>query len=721
MAEQYWIGDFFIDLSRNQITQNRQPQVIAPKALAVLTYLAENQGKVVSHDALLAQVWQDTVVSTNTLQRSIAQLRKALGDDGKVQVYIKTHAKQGYSLECDVRWQGNIESADINIDANTASNIETNTETNAETNAATTITKKPKPSRLNSVPFSIIVGVVMMSILGIIGYQYLTPKPPSLLSFGALRPLTSTDSKELASIYSPDGQYVVFHRYSEEFCINNIWAKNTKTQQEFQLTKNFGSYGSHSFSKDGKNLVFIKTGSCNKPGIQQQCYHLMNLDFTKALKSPQSGRVLMECKNSAIQNPRWLNNDNIALLQKLSTRWQLISYSVNENKSEVLYAPEDGNIIDYDYSVTDDLIALTSIHIDGHYYIEVLKADGQLLSSHRIKYPKEIASFKRIYPNFTPLENQLIFSTGRQLFTLSYDGQVTNISLPLDEPMGSPIFHPDGNRMLVIKGHYDSDIASMPLSQIKQAQSKHSNLSVIQRSILGEDSAKLQPNGERIAYESDRSGEEQLWITDGTGSQQLTDFPMDTYLSGMDWAADGKSLLVNANNTLTQVYLDATQKSFPLAYPVVQLFQWDSQRNSALLRVRIKGVLKFAELNLTHSEIRIINDKTINWALKSDNGQLVYTDHMDRFWQPGPAEDQLIEALDGQGGDRQRFVIKDNVIYGINDDLQLWSYALNENVFEILTRLPNNIDYLTDIDETQLLMTVRVSSKKEVVELSLSQ
>ena len=110
MAEQYWIGDFFIDLSRNQITQNMQSQIIAPKALAVLTYLAENQGKVVSHDELLVKVWQDTVVSTNTLQRSIAQIRKALGDDGKVQVYIKTHAKQGYSLECDVRWHDNTNS-----------------------------------------------------------------------------------------------------------------------------------------------------------------------------------------------------------------------------------------------------------------------------------------------------------------------------------------------------------------------------------------------------------------------------------------------------------------------------------------------------------------------------------------------------------------------------------------------------------------------------------
>ena len=94
---------------------------------------------------------------------------------------------------------------------------------------------------------------------------------------------------------------------------------------------------------------------------------------------------------------------------------------------------------------------------------------------------------------------------------------------------------------------------------------------------------------------------------------------------------------------------------------------------------------------------------------------------MNRFWQPGPVEDQHIEALDGQASKKQRFVIKDNVIYGINTDFQLWSYALNEKLFKVIGKLPRNVDYLTDINQAQLLMTIRVSSNKEVVELILSE
>src|SRR5690606_7964382 len=103
---------------------------------------------------------------------------------------------------------------------------------------------------------------------------------------------------------------------------------------------------------------------------------------------------------------------------------------------------------------------------------------------------------------------------------------------------------------------------------------------------------------------SERSGEEQLWISDGKDPQQLTKFPLDTYIRGIDWAADGKSLLVNADGALTQVFLDSSQKSIPLEHPVIYLYQWHSESNSALLALRIKGVEKVVEYNLTNAGFR---------------------------------------------------------------------------------------------------------------------
>jgi transcriptional activator of cad operon len=474
-------------------------------------------------------------------------------------------------------------------------------------------------------------------------------------------------------------------------------------------------------------MVFLATEACNKPATQINCYDLVSLDFEKALESPQNPSLMLQCQNSTVSKPIWLNNNDVVLLQKESNRWKLINYSISNNKSTDLFEIQEGNLFDFAYSVSEDLIAVMSVHNDGQHYIEMLKPDGRVLSSHLIEYPQEIPKSRPLYPNFDPINKQLIFSTGRQLFTLSYDGKIAKISSSFADKVGQPEFHSDGKKLLMIKGPYDSDIVLLPLNQITEANplTQQTQLkqpySSFERTNLGESHAIFQPGGELNAFWSERSGEEQLWISDGVSPQQLTQFPIDTYIRGIDWAADGKSLLVSANDVLTQVFLDSRQKPFPMEYPVIRLYQWDSKNNSALLLLRIKGLYKFVEYDLNNSEYREINDKIVIWALKSEDGRLIYKDHLGQFWQPGPVEDQRIEALKNQPSKAKSFVIKDNVIYAINTENRVWSYDLTNDTFKVLGEVSKGVDYLTDVNQTQLLMTVQVAAKKEVVELSISE
>ncbi len=731
MSAQYWIGGFFIDLSRNQITQNNQSQTLAPKALAVLTHLAENQGKVVSQDALLTKVWQDTAVSPNTLQKSIAQLRKALGDNGSI--YIKTHAKQGYSLECDVRWQDNIQSASAE---------ETDVHNTSNDNLGLSLqATQPEPQRSTLKLASIITGLIIGVI---IAYQSLAPEQTSQLTFDGLRMLTATDDKEFDASYTPDGKYIVFHRYLDKQCVNKIWAKDIATQKEIQLTKDWGAYGRHSFSKDGKQMIFLSMEACNKPTIQKDCYDLVSLDFEEALQSPKQPRVMLQCKSTIIKKPIWYHDDKIVLKQKHSDRWKLISYSISDNKSSDLYELSEGNLIDFAYSEKRNLIAVIRIQADEQYYIDMLRPDGRIVSSHPIERPLEIPKFRPLYPNFAPSQDQLIFSTGRQLFTLSFEGKIGKISSPFSESMQQPEFHPDGKKLLMIKGPYDSDIVKLGLNQLSEvtdliqsnqpqanqsesAQTEHQQTNLaetytsLERTNVGESDAIFQPKGETIAFWSERSGESQIWITDENGPKQISHFPMDSYIRGFDWAADGQSLLVNADGVLTQVHLDASQKSFTLQYPVIRLYQWDSENNSTLLLIRINGINKFVEYNLDSSEMLEPTDKFVIWAQKTDDGRLIYKDHLDQFWQPGAVEDQKITQLDKLGNKSKSFVLNNNVIYAINKENKLWSYDLNSESLKILGDVDKSVDYLTDVDQSHILMSIQVAAKKEVVELSISE
>jgi transcriptional activator of cad operon len=52
------------------------------------------------------------------------------------------------------------------------------------------------------------------------------------------------------------------------------------------------------------------------------------------------------------------------------------------------------------------------------------------------------------------------------------------------------------------------------------------------------------------------AGDDYLTIRRSTQNEDNAQFPIDTIIYGMDWAADGKSILVNANKKLTRVILE---------------------------------------------------------------------------------------------------------------------------------------------------------------------
>ena len=65
---------------------------VEPKAFRVLLYLLHNPLKLIPKGELLDAVWGNTAVSENSLARSIALLRRLLGDDLHSPRYIETVA-----------------------------------------------------------------------------------------------------------------------------------------------------------------------------------------------------------------------------------------------------------------------------------------------------------------------------------------------------------------------------------------------------------------------------------------------------------------------------------------------------------------------------------------------------------------------------------------------------------------------------------------------------
>lgn len=75
---------------------------VEPKAFRVLLFLLRNSERLVTKEEILDAVWTDTAVSENSLTRSIATLRKLLGDDSREPRYIENVPRIGYRFLCEV-------------------------------------------------------------------------------------------------------------------------------------------------------------------------------------------------------------------------------------------------------------------------------------------------------------------------------------------------------------------------------------------------------------------------------------------------------------------------------------------------------------------------------------------------------------------------------------------------------------------------------------------
>lgn len=723
MAKQYWLGEFFVDLTRNQISQHTHSQTLPPKALAVLTYLAEHQGKVVSYDALLNSVWPHSVVTPNTLQRSIAQLRKALGDNSKNSTIIKTHAKQGYSLELAVVWSNESPNLPMAEPHSSEKPDAIHQQSECRVDKAQEVVYSSQGDRdayhSSSSRFSFSLtryGIIIAIIIATIVFIAIERNPSeSPMVFDDLRYLTATDDKEYGARYSPDGQYIVFNRYFDQLCINHLWAKDTRTLEEFQLTAERGTYKEHSLSPDGKRLVYIQQDNCTQPLTQAVCYQLMMLDFQQALANSQAPEALLRCENSIIKKPVWVDNQHIVMMQNTGRGWTLIRFSTKDQTKHTLFEPQENHLQHFAYSPDKNCFALIVMK-NGQQYLEMLSLKGGILSSYPINIPKSAPRFLRIQPQFQAGSDELIFTYNGLLYRMTEQGDVHRAGFPFDQKVGSPSFHPKGDRLLLIKGTYDGDLATLSLT----ADGENARLSVFERSIEDEYSPRFQPQSDAIVFISERTGQQQIWLTTEQGARVISAFEKGTNVSDFRWDNDGKHLLVLADRELHVLSLDGRASLIGFDYPVTHLFDWDSEHQKAIANILVNGRPTFVSIDLRTLKYHVINHRNVTLAVKSHDGSIIFTDVSQRFWQQGSLEEKPMTQLDGQGSDKG-FVIRDDFLYGINRANQLWSYQRKTREFTILSDVTSDIDDLTDIQGNILLVNKVVAAKKEVIELSIVQ
>src|SRR5512143_2747864 len=87
---------FRMDVSNECVWRGEQALKLTLKAFAVLRYLLEHAGQLVTKEALWQAVWPRVVVSDAVLTMRLSEIRKALGDNAKTPRFIETVHRRGY-------------------------------------------------------------------------------------------------------------------------------------------------------------------------------------------------------------------------------------------------------------------------------------------------------------------------------------------------------------------------------------------------------------------------------------------------------------------------------------------------------------------------------------------------------------------------------------------------------------------------------------------------
>lgn len=95
-------GDCEVDVERRELRRAGEAAHVEPQVFDLLVHLIRHRDRVVDKDELIGTVWAGRIVSEATLISRIGAARRAIGDTGKRQNYLRTIPRRGFRFAGEV-------------------------------------------------------------------------------------------------------------------------------------------------------------------------------------------------------------------------------------------------------------------------------------------------------------------------------------------------------------------------------------------------------------------------------------------------------------------------------------------------------------------------------------------------------------------------------------------------------------------------------------------
>jgi Tol biopolymer transport system component/DNA-binding winged helix-turn-helix (wHTH) protein len=490
---------------------------LEPRVMKVLVALHRARGHPVSRDEMIDLCWEGRIVTEGALNRCVAQLRKALADNPRVN--LDTIPTVGYRLQAS----GEVRRL------------------SPEPAAVVGAPVAPKPSHRRWIAAGGAAAVA--AAVAVAAWLALTPRPVAWIT-QAYHPLTAELGMETHPAISPNGQQLVYAQRPDSTVGRDLYIRGVDQGTPVRVTADPADDHSAAWSPSGDRVVFVRSypdGACA-------------LVVVPVPIGPE--RVAARCESSTYTRVGWLDGDTLAISDKPkpSLLYRIRSVDLTSGAVRDLTAPPVETLGDFDPSVSPNgrYIAFrrSLLHGADDLYLKDLKTGRERALT--------TDGWKAAGYVWSADSRHIFYSSNRGgefgLWTIDTARREPpkRIGLGVGQLTFSRMSIDRRNRLAVEAPRTRNNIAAV---------SPDGTIRPITNAIGGDWDPQGAPDG-TVAYASGRSGGSDLWVTRPDGQSVRLTSMGGSYVHSPHWSPDGQSLVfVGVKGRRSELYTIARDGS----------------------------------------------------------------------------------------------------------------------------------------------------------------
>ncbi|HSE24481.1 MAG TPA: winged helix-turn-helix domain-containing protein [Pyrinomonadaceae bacterium] len=664
MNTSFRIGEFLIEPQLNNIINHGQSIHVEPKVMQVLSCLSNSAGDVVAKDQIIKVVWADTFVGDDVLTRAISELRKVFGDDSKEPRYIQTIPRTGYRLIAPV----------VHDQAKTESTL--------ITFPSTTLASR-----------GLLWAILLLALTSIGVWLYVSrPGPSAAKTSMRVIPFTSFPGREDQGVLSPDGNQIAFVWEGEKDDNADIYVKSVSGERPLRITTDPALDLRPAWSPDGQRICFLRIGNEPKLSI-----------FVASALAAAPERLLFTVNHDP-GTLSWSPDGKLIATSDASpgsknTNIILFSVDTGEKRNLTTLPPQYWSDTTPAFSPDNKYVAFIRQNspITGDIYV-VPTTGGE---PRRVTFDNARYSFDSGIIGglaWTSDGSELIFSSTRGGLP-----SLWRVALAGGEPERLPVggdnsYYPS----VSLQGHrlsYTRVSGGTPIYRIEATTqpNQHPAATKFLSSTREDASPRYSPDGKRVVFQSDRTGNPEIWMCDNQGRNltQLTFFRKGV-AGTAQWSPDGSQIAFDYRASgMSDVYVINVTGGVPRRVTTEDsddsVPSWSRDGKYLYFASNRTGSLEIWKTPVEGGPAVQITRHGGFTAFESTDGHYIYyakNNGCPGVWRsPAEGGDETLVLNDGGAGNWGQWTLADNGIYFINYKPEGLSVSLYNLATKKVTRV----------------------------------